>query len=203
MGYVQQAWCWIFCYLHLNTIIRNRGTHEDLLRLNIIPLTNNLYSLRPSLTVQGSRSSYDQFLNESYKSHMKQKKTNKLVQNSNRSKNNILGLRQAKKKKSVGSFLFHVWFNLSAAALKYIIFKEHPQKCVEWSASLTAAAPAQCLFKTEAFVCAKLKQSRLSQRTALKIGAGLFLQLRVAGLLSPAPAFLSRSDCSTPSALIF
>lgn len=49
------------------------------------------------------------------------------------------------------------------------------KRSVQWSvSSLTAAVPTQCLFRTEAFVSAQLKQSRLSQRTALKIGARLF-----------------------------
>lgn len=74
---------------------------------------------------------------------------------------------------------------LLAAALKYCVFccfwkPQKMQKCVSYSCT-------SCLFKTEAFVCAKLKQSRLSQRTALKIAK--FLQLRVAGLLSLLPRF--------------
>jgi len=48
-------------------------------------------------------------------------------------------------------------------------------KSVRWTVfALIAAVPTQCPFKSEAFVIsAQLKQSRLSQRTALKIGAQL------------------------------
>lgn len=77
--------------------------------------------------------------------------------------------------------------------------RETHEKNLRWTASAfaTNAPTVQCLFKRWGFcICAQLKQSRLSQRTALKIGARLFLGPWVAGLFSLALAFLSRSERS-------